>query len=99
MEGSATLCLREADVKFEVPSKFSGHLNSRLSVSDLEASQMPCMFSEGRHSVPFIFSFDVFYFLYSGCLCMGMSTRMKVSTEASGELTPGAGVTGGRTFS
>lgn len=62
MEGSATLCLREADVKFEVPSKFSDHLNSRLSVSDLEASQMPCMFSEDRHSVPSIFTFDVFYF-------------------------------------
>lgn len=74
MEGNATLCLKEADVKFEVPSKFSDHLNSRLSISDLEMSQMPCMFFEDRHSVPSIFTLDVFYFLYYVCLCMGMST-------------------------
>lgn len=68
MEGNATLCLREADEKFEVPSKFSDHLNSRLSISDLEASQMPCMFFEGRHSVPSSFIFDVIFYIL--CVCV-----------------------------
>lgn len=69
MEGNATLCLREADVKFEVPSKFSDHLNSRLSISDLEMSQMPYMFFEDRHSVPSIFTLDVFLFFI---LCLSV---------------------------